>query len=238
MKVFLSILLFLTIVSSGCYSIETVESTKISSADVYQSYDIRADKNHTSVTATFRVGSKSGATIDLDAPSKIEYNGKLIPEIAPNSLKGTTYEYSANNFSPQQQFAYTDGNGKTFRSAINLAPLEFAANSIKVSRSGQTLIPLSRLVGKDENVSAYVYGKVKPAKNKADETPSDSVSINLDPSRTALVIAPNDLKNFIGGKIDLRITVEKTETLKSTESKGGDIQISYEAQEISLPLVK
>lgn len=239
MKVFLSILLFLTIVSSGCYSIETVESTNISSADVYQSYYIRADKDRTSVTATFRVGSKSGATIDLDAPSKVEDNGKQIPEIAPSGWKGTTYEESANKFVGQHQFTYTDGNGKVFLNEISFLPIEFSAKSIdKISRSAQTLIPLSRSVSKDEDVSASVSGKVKSAKDKPNEVATDSVNIKLDPSRSALVIEPNDLKNFIGGKVDVSLTLEKNESLKQAGAKGGDVQIIYETQGISLPIVK
>jgi hypothetical protein len=239
MKVLLSILLFLAIVSSGCYSIETVESTNISSADVYQSYYIRADKDRTSVTATFRVGSKSGTTIDLDAPSKVEHNGKPIPEIAPSGWKGTTYEESSNKFVGKHQFVYTDGNGKVFRNEINFSPLEFNEKSIeKVSRSVQTLIPLSRPVGKNETVSAFVSGKVKSAKDKPNETATDSVNIKLDPSRSALIIEPGDLKNFIGDKIDVSLTIEINELLQQTSAKGGDVQIIYETQGISLPVVK
>lgn len=238
MKAFLSILLFLTFAMSGCYSIETVESTNISSADVYQSYYIRADKDRTSVTATFRVGSKSGTTIDLDAPSKIEDNGKLIPEIAPSGWKGTTYEESSNKFVGQHQFVYTDGNSKVFRNEVNFLPIEFSEKAVKVSRSAQTLIPLSRTVGKDETVSASVSGKVKSAKDKPNEAATDSVNIKLDSSRSALVIEPNDLKNFISNKIDISLTLEKNESLKQASAKGGDIQIIYETQGISLPIVK
>ena len=238
MKILLAILLFLTIASSGCYSIETVESTKISSADVYQSYDIRANKDRTSVSATFRVGSKSGATIDLDAPSKIEYSGKPMTEIAPSGWKGTTYEESIKKFVGQHQFIYTDGAGKTFRNDVSFAPLEFSEKPVQVSRSAKTLIQLSRAVGKDETISAYISGKTKPAKNKANESSSDSVTINLDPSRSALVVEPNNLKSFIGGRIDLNLTVEKNESLKQASAKGGDVQISYESQGISLAVVK
>lgn len=238
MKVFLPVLIFLAIFSSGCYSIETVESTKISSADVYQSYFILADKDRTSVTATFRVSSKSGATIDLDAPSKIDYNGKPMPEIAPTGWKGTTYEASANKFTGQHRFIYTDGNGKTLRTEINFLPVEFSGNVSGASRTVKTLVPLSRPLDKEETITAYISGKTKPAKNNTDANSAASVNINLDSSRTALVIEPDDLKNFTGGKIDVELKVEKTEIFQQPDTKGGEIRISYEARGISLSIVK
>lgn len=238
MKSLLVIFLFLTITMSGCYSTETIESTNVSPVDVYQSYSIRADKDRTSVTATFRVGSKSGTTIDLDAPGKIEYNGKQMPEIAPTGWKGTTYEVSVNKFTGQHQFLYTDGNGKTLQSEISFQPVEFGDKVSSVSRSVRTLVPLSRVIGKDETITAYISGKTKPAKNKSNEDSSDSVTIELDPSRAALIIEPEQLKSFTGGSIDVELKIEKTESIKPMNNKGGEIQISYETQGISLSIVK
>lgn len=233
MKGLLPILLFLILITAGCYSIETVESTKVSSNDVYQSYAVKADKTQTSVSAVFRVGEKSGATIDLDAPSKIEHNGKLMSEIAPNSWKGTTYEDSTNKFVGNHQFIYTDSNGKTLLNEITLEPLEFRDNSFKANRAGKTLIPLTRSVGENENILAYLTGKGK-TKNSS----TDSVEVRLDSSRSAIVIEPDSLKDLADGKANLSLKVEKTISFKQGDAKGGDIKISYEAQEITLYIVE
>lgn len=238
MKSLLTILLFLTVIASGCYSIETVESTAVSSNDVYQYYSVRANKNRTSVYAIFRVGTKSGATIDLDAPSKIEHNGQLMPEIAPTGWKGTTYEEAANKFIGNHQFIYTDATGKTFRNEINFAPLEFTVDSFKVSRQGNTLIPLSRTVDKNEEVSAYVSGRTKPNKTNSTVDSSTTVPVRLDPARFAILIEPNDLRNFLDGKASIGLRVERTESLAQNGGQGGEISFSYEAEGILLNIVK
>lgn len=238
MKIHLAILLFLTIISTGCYSIETVESTSVSANDVYQSYAIRSDKSRTSVFVVFRVGAKSGATIDLDAPSKIEHNSKLMPEIAPTGWKGTTYEESENKFTGNHQFLYTDASGKSYRNEISVEPLEFGGNSFKVNRTSETLIPLSRSVAENETVSAYISGKAKPNKNKSNEDSSDSVDLRLDSLRSSIAIKPDDLKNLSDGKASLHLKVEKTVPLRQAGTKGGEIEISYEAQGITLKIVK
>ena len=64
----------------GCRSCDTVESTKIAQSEIYQDYTVDASDSGTHVTATFRVSGSTGTTIDLDAPSKIEYNGRELGE--------------------------------------------------------------------------------------------------------------------------------------------------------------
>lgn len=238
MKSFLPILLILTLIAAGCYSIETVESTTVSSNDVYQSYSIKTAKNRTSVYVVFRVGTESGATIDLDAPSKIEYNGALLPEIAPTGWKGTTYEESTNKFIGNHQFIYTDSNGKTFRNEINFVPLEFSGSSFRVNRQSNTLIPLSRSVSGDEEISAYIFGKAKPGKTNSTAESSNSIPVRLNSARSAILIEPNDLQNFLNGKAILSLRAEKTESLKQNGAKGGEIRLSYEAQEATLDIAK
>lgn len=233
MKLFLSILLFSAILASGCSSAKTVESTSVASADVYQSYVINASRDRTNVTANFRVGSKSGAAIDLDAPSKVENNGKSMSEIAANALRGAAYEDSAEGFVGQHQFVYTDGDGKAYRNEIDIAPLEFGEKpKAKIRRYVRTMIPLSRPVGADETVTASITGRARADRNRPNETSFASAELNLDPSRTALMIEPIDIENFID-KIEISLRVEKNEPLKEKSAAGGDVQIAYEAQKFS-----
>jgi hypothetical protein len=221
----------------GCYSTETVESTKIPANDVYQDYKITARKDRTSVTATFRVVDYSGATIDLDAPSKIEHNGKMMAEISPGAWKGTTYEDETHGLVAAHQFVYTDANGKTFSNDVALDALEFGGNSFKLSRTRPTLLPLSRSVGADEEISAAITGTPKPVKNNSNEMTASVVPLKLDETRRALVIAPEDLKNFANGRADLSLEIEKTMPLKQANGRGGAIKIVYEAEGIEISIV-
>ena len=85
----------------GCASTETIESTKVSPAEIYRSYAVRGSKEGSHSTVIFRVGGSSGTTVDLDLPSKIEHNGEEMSESKPTFMKGVDYFDSANQFATQ-----------------------------------------------------------------------------------------------------------------------------------------
>ena len=99
MKRTLPLLLLLAL--SACVSTETIESTNVAATEIYQDYDIRVNKENSTAMATFRVSGKTGTTVDLDAPAKVELNRKLMDESKPGFLKGTTYQFSATDMVPQ-----------------------------------------------------------------------------------------------------------------------------------------
>lgn len=219
---------------SACPSTETVESTRVPAADVYQNYSISAAKRQTSVHAVFRLNNEMGKTIDLDAPAKIDLNGKPMTEIAPTFASGTSYEFKSSGFAPRQQFAFTDAKGKVYRNEIALEALEIAARKIVLSRTRGAIFKLSRSVAPDEQISVSVTGKAV-----ADKTPLNKpVEAKLDDARINVLIAPESLKEFMTGAATVGVMIEKKESLRQATPSGGAIRFVYQSGEAAAKLTK
>ncbi|HEX8738331.1 MAG TPA: hypothetical protein VF721_23550 [Pyrinomonadaceae bacterium] len=225
---------FIGVFLSACPSTETVESTRVPAAGVYQSYSITASKKQTSVYAVFRLNNETGRTIDLDAPAKIDLNGKPMTEIAPTFATGTTYEAKASGFVPKQQFVFTDGAGKVYRNEIALPALEIPVQKIVLSRTRAAFIKLSRALAPNEQISVSVTGKAVK-----DKTPlNKSVEASPDESRTGVSIAPESLKEFMTGAVTINAAVEKKESLKQATPSGGAIRFVYQSAAVAAKLTK
>jgi hypothetical protein len=219
---------------SACPSTETVESTRVPAASVYQSYSISASKQQTSAHAIFRLNNETGKTIDLDAPAKIDLNGKPMTEIAPNFASGTTYEAKSSGFLPKQQFAFTDAGGKVYRNEIALEALEIAARKIVLSLTKPSTIKLSRAVAPNEIISVSVTGKARAGKDSLNQT----IETNLDETRTSVRLAPQSLKEFMLGAATLGVSVERKESLKQATPSGGAIRFVYQSAEVAAKIAK
>jgi hypothetical protein len=231
----------------GCRSTETVESTKVASTEIYQSYSINGSKNSTSVNVTFRVGGSTGSTVDLDAPSSVSHNGKELTESAPGFLKGTDYRDAANQFVPNHKFLYKDASGKVWENEITMDALEVISENLTISKMSGGTIMLSRPVSKDEEVEfSLVSEKNPPATNKANgntntnsnnyESYSNNLQVSYDESRSVAKINPSSTRKFVDGKAKLTIAVRKNKTVQQS-AKGGSIDFSYESQTVAVMVI-
>jgi hypothetical protein len=225
---------FITAFLSACPSTETVESTRVPAASVYQSYSISASKRQTSVQAVFRLNNETGKTIDLDAPAKIDLNNQPMTEIAPTFASGTTYEAKSSGFAAKQQFAFTDAAGKVYRNEIVLQTLEIPPQKIVLSQTKGALVKLSRPLAPDERISVSVTGKAVADKTALNKT----VEASLDESRANVRIAPESLKEFRTGAATVGVTVEKKESLRQASPSGGAIRFVYQSAEAAAKLTK
>lgn len=232
-KIFL-VSIFLAAFLSACPSTETVESTRVAATDIYQSYSISASRGQTSVHAVFRLNNETGKTIDLDAPAKIELNGKLMTEIAPGFMSGTNYEAKMSGFVPSQQFVFTDAKGKIYRNEIALAALEVSSPKIAFSRTRASTFKLSRAVAPDEQISVSVTAKTIADKESLNKT----VEAELDDARLNVSIAPESLKEFMTGAATVDVMVEKKQALKQTTPSGGAAHFIYHSAEVAAKIAR
>lgn len=231
-------IMLLLFAALGCAMLDTVESTKIPQAEIQQVYRVSADKNGTHAAAIFYHGNW-GKTVDLDAPSRIEHNGSEMPQITPNLIKGTTYDVFSEQFQPAHEFVYVNGDGRAFRNRIGFEPIEIGQAEIKIGRTRETVVPLSRAVRENEEISISLSSAEKrPAavlSNAANAEPAPAgadeydLTLNgeLDGGRAAIVLKPKNLKNFKTGKAVLRIEVARNLDLKEATPAGGSIGYAY-----------
>lgn len=242
--------LVLLLLTFGCRSCDTLESDKVAQSEIHQSYSIHATTDEVKVIATFRVGGPTGTTVDLDSPSKIEYNGATLTENLRSILSGTIYTAESSEFQGNHVFTYTNGEGKVFRNQIAFEPLDPISGPLTISPSDKTAILLSRVVGENESVQASITS-LEPTPqnsnstsntvgNKDPEGPSYSLDIptNLNNTRTALIIGRGGLKGFAPGKAQLKITVRNNRDLAEKTPTGGNIGYEYISPGLNVTVAK
>jgi hypothetical protein len=229
--------ILLIFVCLGCQMMETVESTKIPQSEIIQTYIVRGTREHTDITAYFNQGNW-GKSVDLDAPSKIEYNGSELSQSTTTMLQGTIYGASLAGVEKNHRFVYTNNDGKVFRNEMSFEPLDITVKEITISRSQETKISLSRIVGNDEKVSISLNSSEKRPKpdnsNNAPEMfkkdpPEYDLFLNneLDDSRSAIILKPKNLRNFVTGKAVLTVEISRELPLQQQTQAGGTMRWNY-----------
>lgn len=219
-------------------SVDSVASNAVVSSEIYQDLTITGERNQLTASAVFRIGGATGTTLDLTAPSKIEYNGTEMTKSAPVSAnipifaKGTTYFANAQTFRPAHQFSFTDKDGKVYKNSISLEPLELAVKTpFALSTKTPTAIRLSRPILQGEKLEItldnFTFNDISTTEN----------AVYLDASRQNLLISPSFLvKKEVKKSAQVAVRVSKSEALKDATPRGGSISISYQSADISANL--
>ena len=237
----------LILLTFGCRSCDTVESTKIAQSEIYQDYMVDASDSGTRVTATFRVSGSTGTTVDLDTPSKIEYNGRELGENLRSIMTGTNYTFSSGVFTGSHQFTYTNGEGKVFLNELSFEPIELVGAPAVINLKEKTVIMLSRRVYETESLETSVVSLEKqpetnansnPTGNKTPDGPSYSMDLhqNYNSDRTAIIIEAGGLKNFVPGKAEIVVNVRANKDLQQKNKAGGSMsyKCSSKAQPVNI----
>jgi len=234
-----SYLIVLLLLTFGCRSCDTVESTKIAQSEIYQDYNIEASPGSTVVSATFRVGGGTGTTVDLDAPSRVDHNGKEMTENSRTMLVGTYYSFSSGDFVGHHEFTYTNGEGRLFKNVIDLEPIQPILVPPTIGNQ-KVIVMLSRAVREDESLETSIFSETQPPApdtnvnaNRQGNTGSSetrySVDLNqnLNSNRTAIEIDPGKLNGFIPGGAMLQIKVMRNGDLQQKAAAGGAMRYTY-----------
>lgn len=230
------ILLFLAFCSFICAcnqgSVDTVESNKVMSSQVYQVYDVEGKKGETKIVATFRVGGATGTTLALTEPGKIVYNGNALEKSDPSNLigtnyrmKGTDYRNTVKNYQPKHEFVFTDNDGKTSTNSVSLTSLEVSANGgLALQYSEPTTIPLSRTVGNDETVTIGIDSIID------DEVSASGGAVYLNQARNAIVVTPKYWQTKqLKAKAEITVKVKKSVSISQGANLGGSISATFAA---------
>ena len=238
----------LLLLTFGCRSCDTVESDKLAQSEIHQKYSVYATKGETRVIAIFRVGGPTGTTVDLDSPSKVEYNGSQLTENLRSILSGTTYNATIEGFQGTHAFTYTNGDGKVFRNQIAFEPLDPISGPLTINPSDKTAVLLSRPVRENESVQASITSleptpqnsNTNTEGNKMPEGPMYSFDIptDLNNTRTALLIGRGALKVFVTVKAHLKIVVRDQRDLQEKTVTGGNIGYEYTSSGLSVTVAK
>jgi hypothetical protein len=188
------------------------------------------------------VSGSTGTTVDLDAPSKIEYNGRELGENLRSIISGTTYTFSSGVFFGSHQFTYTNGDGKVFQNEVIFEPIEMVDPPAIIDLKTKTVIMLSRPVTGAESLETSIVSLEKQpgantnsnssANHANTDGPSYSTGLyqNYNSDRTAIVIEAGGLKNFVPGKAEIVVKVRANKDLQQKNKAGGSMSYTFSSK--------
>lgn len=236
----------LLLMTFGCRSCDTVESSEIAQSEIYQDYSVEALKSGAKATAFFRVGGSTGTTIDLVPPSKIELNGTEMTKHPRTFLNGTDYTLASDTAAGRYLFSYTNGDGQVFQNEIDFEPIELVSVPATIDPKQKTIISLSRPVRDDESLDTSIVSLETPPQNanapanNSNTAPSYLIDLhqNTASGRTAIEIAPGAIKNLAPGKAEISIRVSAGRDLEQKTRAGGGISYRYSSAAYGTNIIK
>jgi len=221
----------LTLISSvlvllgGCFaSTDKIDSDRVQSADVHQSYDLYhdANTNTTHFYATFRVGGSTGTTVELVQPGKLEINGQ---DAVIDNTYGAHYS-SKLRTGNQQTFTVTwsTNEGGKYINTFNVLPVSPAAsfnNSISLHAPTIINIDAPNFDRKEETVRLEIHQVGLNGNN-------NYVSIsNYDSITKQIIVKPEDLINLQNGPATFVLSRSSFRTLEQKTAVGGNAYLKY-----------
>lgn len=224
------VLLLAGLLLTGCYSTEVSKSSLVNQDAIYMDYSVYfdAESKNADARAVFRFESWKGNTLDLDAPSSIQVNGK-----AMNGDKEflVGYVYRANrvqNENNEYTFTFTDTEGKVYKNKAVLNPIEIKSDLKKINKNeSNTIAWEGAVLNQDETVELSIV---------CNDTISSVFSTQMRGSNS-LNLSKEDLAMFPIGLANLKLTRYLSKELDEATSVEGVISGNYVSKIRSIEIV-
>jgi len=233
----LSLILLLAIVLSGCAPGDTVRSSSIDPAEIYQEYDVSRGKYGTTAVAMFRVGGPGGQVIYLTADSQVEYNGILLKRDTRVYADTAGYtEYGAESRA-ENTFIFTDPAGKDYKNSVATDPILLETGPLTIDRSRDIMIKLSRPVKENETLSTTIGLMSRDPQDKTDRGRFVKLDGNFAEGRSSIIIRPEDLRGLASGKATISVMLKGEKPLDEGTPRGGRIKYDCESADIQTTVI-
>ena len=215
----LSIFLFTMII--GCHNKSESSVKAIPGKEaVFFDYAVWAeeDKDFVNILLKFRQGGENDSTIILEAPSKVEVDGKIL-EADSSKMSGIYYELQTpvDSFTGKHQVVFTSADNKEYKEQFEFKPFRFKTGF-------PDTIHRANLVLEFENLNDEDYIRIT-----AIDTSFKSRGINdVDTLKGGqLLISKERLKNLVNGPVRIEFYKEEEKPVKNSTSGGGLLSITY-----------
>lgn len=209
----------------GCFaSKDKIDSDKIHSEDVHQSYDIYfdANTNTTSFYATFRLGGSTGTTVELVQPGKLEINNQA-------AIVDHTYgaHYSSKLRTGNQQvltITWSTNEGEKYINTFNMLPVSTNSSfsgSLPLQSNSSIGIDASDFEASTENIRLEIS---QVTVNGTYHTASVGT---YDPASQQLIINSNELQNLKPGPATFGLSRSSFKQLQQQTPIGGNAYLKY-----------
>lgn len=242
-KLCLLLLLSFCCLTASCASGGKLESGNVSQEDIHQSYTVRRTQESLEIRAKFRLKDRLGDTLALTVPSRVTHNGKEMTR-QDYFMSGAGYFADEKSYPVASRFEFTDTRGKTYSNSISLDPVEFAAGSVQLKKTAQSMLPVTRIV-KDDDTRVVLTIKDSSQKEYSSEVRGGRgavgfrSSVYFDETKKAIILEPDFLKDIPEGTVTVSLVVKKEkDTLAQATGRGGEISIEYAANAIAATVAK
>ena len=184
--------------------------------------DISAKRDDTKSAAKIAESEKDKTESALVAPIKIEFNGKLVAEKNIEHSEETAFKYSAESYQSQNQFTITDAAGKTCHYDISLEALDFSEpKDVILSRTETNLLPLSRVVKKDEEWWIF-FGK--------NEGGGFKEIAEFNEQRNSLILPPKLTQRLRTGNAVIELAIGVSQDIDTPDCRQATINLQYSSK--------
>lgn len=204
-------------------------SDSVPPGEIYQQYEIDANKGGSSAVAIYRVGGRDGKVVQLVSPANVKFNNELLYKDTRVYADSCAYTGFYHEAFIKNEFVYTAADGKSYTNILNLEPVEFTlADRIDLDRSKDIILPLSRAVAPDEKLETRISNSEPHRK----DPPAELVRFiklenNLSADRQTIIIRPEEIKNLQNGRSTISVLVKQDIPLQQGAPAGGHINYVY-----------
>jgi hypothetical protein len=204
----------------SCNNEEIGSSRDVEPRSIFFDYQVRAEESRNDVTVMlqYRFGGKNGTTLFLEAPSKVELDGQLIP-VDSSKMTGAFYEFQqpVENFLGKHSIRFTDREGKKYEEA-------FEFRTMRLAREIPDSIPRGELILELQGVDPGAIVRVLLS-----DTSFTGEGINrLESVQDSKIrITAAEMDKLANGPIHLELIQETEEPIKNGTPEGGRLSISY-----------
>lgn len=222
---YISVLLLAAFFAGGCRQGHLAYSDSVPPGEIYQQYEIDANKGGSSAVAIYRLGGRDGKVVELVNAGNVKFNNELLykdTRVYADSCAYTGYYHDA---FVKNEFVYTAADGKSYTNTLNLAPVEFTVpDRIDLDRSKDIILPLSRAVAPGEKLETHISNSEPHRENPpAELTRFIKLENNLGDDRRSIVIRPDEVKNLQNGRGTISVLVKSEIPLHEGTPAGGHI---------------
>ena len=186
--------------------------------EVRQTYRITYDGDFdtTSVGAQLVVGQGWGKTLHLSGRSNLAH--ERIP-MQESAFLGISYGGNERGFHPAHSFAFTDMRGTVYRNAVELVPVDFAADA-----------PATLHRSREAHV-AFTGGPARPGESvilefeQGNDKKTRRESVRARQGETEIVVPAKWMHQFADGPARMRLVRSWTENLQEGTPAGGSINV-------------
>lgn len=205
---------------AACGSNEIGKIKDVNPQSIYFDYKIWGEEGNDDITVMlqYRFAGANGTTLVLEDPSKVEFDGAVIPADS-SKMTGAFYEVikPLKEFTGKHEIVFTDYNKRQYKESFDFQPMELRTRIPNLIRRDDLVFELSGLDPVD-------YVRVLLTDTSFE---SDGINRVEEVRNGRVLISKKELESVFNGPVHLELYKEYDKPIKDGTEEGGKLSITY-----------